>query len=89
MTVELTEPEELPELTVAINVPDNDPPPHYGGDPMDQDEITVEMSLDGGIVVIVAWPHDGECVDRATLMQTLALAQQALPQILDQMEAPQ
>ena len=66
-------------MSVSVNVPEG----------VEAEEITVEFTLDGDVVVILAWPHDGERVDRATLMQTLAMAQQAIPQILDQMEAPQ
>lgn len=81
MTVELTEPEDLPELTVSVNVPEEEYPDS------DETEITVEATLDNDVVVILAWPHNGELVDRGVVHQTLALFGQSIDQILDAMEA--
>lgn len=78
MTVELTEPEDLPTLEIAINVPESWEP---------SQEVTIEGSLDGDVVVVVAFPHNGQVVVRATVHQTLALMSQSLDQILDAMEA--
>jgi hypothetical protein len=84
VTVEMTEPEELPSLRVSVNIPEPEYD-HLNGF-VDQ-EITIEATLDGEVVVIVAFPHDDKRVDRPTVHQTLALVGQSIDQILDQMEA--
>jgi hypothetical protein len=51
-------------------------------------EITIEMSLDNEIVLVLAFPHDGHRVDRDEVAKLFAVAGASLPTILDQMEAP-
>ena len=63
----------LPNLMVAADV--------------DETEAQIEMSLDNEIVLILAFPN-GDKVDRDKVAQLFAIAGAAVPQILDQMEAP-
>jgi hypothetical protein len=55
---------------------------------VDTNEVAIEMSLDNEIVVILAFPNEGTPVDRTKVAQLLGMAQQAIPEILNQMEAP-
>lgn len=73
---------DIGKLLVAVDVPSVEP----SDTPLD--EVTIEMSLDNEIVLVLAFPHDGHRVDRDEVAKLFAVAGAAIPTILDQMEAP-